>query len=162
MCGQTRHRHHDHHRPARRPDPAPASHLRVGDAERDRAVELLRAHGAAGRLDVDELERRTGAALTATTRADLAALTRDLPRLPRDPAPRARARAAEVRVYALVIAALVVVWLATGAEHPWPLYPALGWGLPLLASRPRPRPRPARRLATRYVPAHTTPATRSS
>jgi hypothetical protein len=119
-------------------------------------VELLRAHGAAGRLDIAELEERTAAALTARTGADLAALTRDLPRLPRDPARSAAAWAAEARTYALVIAALVVVWLATGAGHPWPLYPALGWGLPLLACRP------ARARATRYVPAHTTPATSSS
>ncbi len=100
-------------------------------------MELLRAHGTVGRLDVGELEERVAAALTARTAADLDALTRDLPRLPPDPARRAAAWGAEVRTYALVIAALVVVWLATGAGHPWPVYPALGWGLPLLAGRPR-------------------------
>ena len=156
MCGHVGHHHlaRREHRSAAPPDPD----LRVADADRERTVELLRAHGAAGRLDVDELEERTAAALTARTGRDLGALTRDLPRLPGHSARAAGEWAAQVRVFALVIAALVVVWLATGAGHPWPLYPALGWGLPLLASRPR----PARRLATAYVPAHTTPATSSS
>jgi hypothetical protein len=54
--------------------------LRASDAERDRAIELLRQHAALGRLTPSELEERTENAYAAKTRADLAALLRDLPR----------------------------------------------------------------------------------
>jgi class 3 adenylate cyclase len=33
--------------------------------------------------------------------------------------------------YCLVIGMLVVIWLLGGAGHPWPVYPALGWGIGL-------------------------------
>ncbi len=111
--------------------------VRVADADRERAVELLRAHAAVGRLDVDELEERTGAALGARTGRELQALVRDLPALPPDPARRRAAWRAEVLTYLAVMVGLVAVWLATSTAHPWPVYPALGWGLPLLLARPR-------------------------
>ena len=53
--------------------------MRASDADRERVVDLLGAHAAAGRLDPDELERRTGAALAARTLGELAPLTADLP-----------------------------------------------------------------------------------
>jgi DUF1707 SHOCT-like domain len=53
--------------------------LRASDEDRERTVELLRAHQAAGRLTVDELEERSAAALAAVEVADLAPLTADLP-----------------------------------------------------------------------------------
>src|SRR5215210_5146335 len=91
MC----HSRHHHHRAARRPaedalrqDPG----LRASDEERESTVTLLREHGAAGRLDVEELEQRVGAAYQARTRGELAALLDDLPsgaRAPRS-APRHR------------------------------------------------------------------------
>ena len=52
---------------------------RIGDAERDRAVELLREHMAAGRLTTEEFDERLGAALTARTSLDLDPLFTDLP-----------------------------------------------------------------------------------
>jgi hypothetical protein len=60
--------------------------LRTSDAERDRAVERLRDHAGAGRLDVEELEQRVGGALTARTHGELDALLSELPR----PRPRQR------------------------------------------------------------------------
>lgn len=54
---------------------------RIGDADRDRAVEQLREHHAAGRLDVTEFDERMGAALAAKTSADLTPLFDDLPPL---------------------------------------------------------------------------------
>jgi hypothetical protein len=52
---------------------------------------LLREHGAAGRLDMDELEQRIGAAYSARTHGELGALVRDLPgRLPVPRAARAQ------------------------------------------------------------------------
>src|SRR5829696_9065283 len=54
--------------------------LRASDAERESTVTLLREHGAAGRLDVEELEQRVGAAYEARTRGDLSTLLDDHPR----------------------------------------------------------------------------------
>ena len=58
------------------PDP---HDLRASDADRERTVEELRAHAAAGRLDSAELEDRLGRALAATRRAELADVLADLP-----------------------------------------------------------------------------------
>lgn len=53
--------------------------IRASDAERDAAVTRLRDAAAEGRLTFEELADRVEAAATATTRGDLATLTRDLP-----------------------------------------------------------------------------------
>jgi uncharacterized protein DUF1707 len=58
---------------------ATSQELRVLDGERDRVVELLTEHTAQGRLSLEELEERTGAAYAATTRRQLQQLTQDLP-----------------------------------------------------------------------------------
>jgi hypothetical protein len=52
---------------------------RVGNTEREAAVEALNQHWQAGRLDPAEHERRTTAAYAAVTRGDLDALFTDLP-----------------------------------------------------------------------------------
>lgn len=52
---------------------------RVGRDERERCVDALQEHYAAGRLREDELGERIGSALTATTEADLQDLLDDLP-----------------------------------------------------------------------------------
>ena len=56
-----------------------AGDLRVSDADRDRALAELSEHFQAGRLTADELEDRTGRALSARTGSDLAVLLADLP-----------------------------------------------------------------------------------
>lgn len=58
---------------------AERSQLRASDDERHRVVELLGEHAAAGRITLAELEERVTKAYASTTRADLAALTGDLP-----------------------------------------------------------------------------------
>ena len=58
----------------------PDDSLRVSDAERDAVLRTLGDHAAVGRLTLDELEERSGRALTAKTRGELATLTSDLPR----------------------------------------------------------------------------------
>jgi hypothetical protein len=58
----------------------PDESLRVSDAERDETVRILGEHAAVGRLTLDELEERSGRALAARTRGELATLTGDLPR----------------------------------------------------------------------------------
>ncbi|MVA74910.1 DUF1707 domain-containing protein [Auraticoccus sp. F435] len=55
--------------------PAP----RIGDRERDLAVEYLQEHHAAGRLSTAEFDERMGRALAARVEADLLPLFVDLP-----------------------------------------------------------------------------------
>ena len=52
---------------------------RIGDAERDRAAELLREHMAQGRLSAEEFDERVDAALKAKVASDLDPLFSDLP-----------------------------------------------------------------------------------
>lgn len=53
--------------------------MRIGDAERNQAVDALQTHHQAGRLSLDEFEERMGTALQAKTGGELAALFTDLP-----------------------------------------------------------------------------------
>ena len=52
---------------------------RLGDADRERFVEILREHYAAGRLDLEELRRRLGTVLGAAYADQAAAMLADLP-----------------------------------------------------------------------------------
>ncbi len=125
------------HTPTRRPTDASAT--RVSDAERARAVDLLAHHHGAGRLDLGEFDSRAAAAWNARTRADLRAQFADLP----DDPPRGTDRTRRPRTdlgtaihagaYLAVVVGLWMVWAVTGAGHPWPLYPMLGWGTGLVA-----------------------------
>ena len=65
--------------------PAPSQPLvgRASDADREQVIGVLKIAFVEGRLTRDELDARAGHALTAPTRADLAALTADLHRHPR-------------------------------------------------------------------------------
>lgn len=151
--------------PLRRPDHnirqaefrASDPHLRVSDAERDAAVAMLSDAAAEGYLTPDELDERLSAALTARTMEDLARLTDDLPPAWQAERSRRAARAAAHRkardavrpqtaIYLGVMAVLVVIWLiagiTAGAWYPWPIWPALGWGI-ALAARVRAAARPA-------------------
>jgi hypothetical protein len=56
--------------------------VRLSDADRERLLEALSRHAAAGRLDVAELERRVDAIARAETSDDAAAVMVDLPPLP--------------------------------------------------------------------------------
>src|SRR5437764_5134458 len=53
--------------------------IRASDADRERAVELLRDHAAEGRLTLEELADRVSTAYRARTGDELERLTRDLP-----------------------------------------------------------------------------------
>jgi hypothetical protein len=53
--------------------------VRLGDAEREALYEQLSAHAAAGRLGLDELERRVVRLAEAETREAAAAVLADLP-----------------------------------------------------------------------------------
>jgi hypothetical protein len=56
--------------------------LRASHDDRDRAVEVLRVAAGDGRITAEELDERVGAALTARTYGELAALISDLPAAP--------------------------------------------------------------------------------
>jgi hypothetical protein len=70
--------------------PAPEEGLRASDADRDQVVEVLADATAAGRLTLEEFSERSGTALGARTRGELAVLTADIPA----PAPAAPAEVA--------------------------------------------------------------------
>ena len=59
--------------------PGYGHHLRASDADRDRAIEVLKSGFADGRLTKDEFAERQDKALVARTYRDLAALLADLP-----------------------------------------------------------------------------------
>jgi hypothetical protein len=54
-------------------------HMRSSQADRERAIDVLKAAFAEGRLDQDEYTERVGLAYASRTYAELAALTGDLP-----------------------------------------------------------------------------------
>ena len=61
------------------PEPGGRRHLRVSDADREQAADLLRMAAGDGRLTLDELDERLTAAYAAKTYADLESVTSDLP-----------------------------------------------------------------------------------
>jgi hypothetical protein len=134
---------HTHHQPPPSPSlPRPADpRLRVGDAERGQVIDQLADHHAAGRLTLAEFEQRMASAWTAQTGADLEVLVRDLPPAGRPTRrPPARLRPSldgQTRTYLAVMALLWLIWLATGAGYPWPLWPMLGWGVGLAGQQRR-------------------------
>jgi hypothetical protein len=130
MCHSRYHHRRAVERPAAvRHDPT----LRASDTDRESVVSELREHGAAGRLDVDELEQRVGAAYAARTHGDLGGLLADLPA--RTPA---RVVAAPRRHdhgwggFLAVNLALVAIWAVTGAGYFWPAWVMVWWGFALV------------------------------
>ncbi len=71
---------------ARGDEMVPRGDLRAAHDDRDRVVEVLRVAAGDGRLTPEELDERVGAALTARTYGELAALVSDLPAAPESPA----------------------------------------------------------------------------
>lgn len=103
---------------------SPDPRMRIADSDRERAMADLAGHYAEGRLDHEEYDERLDAIWTARTRADLALLFNDLPRLPAPLPPRPepaapRRPSTRSRVPLLpVLAVLIVLSLLTGA-HLW-------------------------------------------
>jgi hypothetical protein len=121
-----------------------AADARVGDDDRQRTAALLSDAAGAGVLTLDELDQRLAGVWSSGTGRELAALEADLPtglrsaRDRRDTALRARdvARAGlagHLTSYAVVMVLLLAVWLVVGTAgggwYPWPVWPALGWGI---------------------------------
>jgi uncharacterized protein DUF1707 len=70
------------------PERTPA--VRASDAERDQTVAVLRGHVVEGRLTLDEFAQRLDTVYEARTRAELEALTKDLPAEAEDSTPGKR------------------------------------------------------------------------
>ncbi|WP_198042863.1 MULTISPECIES: DUF1707 domain-containing protein [Actinoalloteichus] len=96
--------------------------VRIGDAEREEAVEVLGRHLADGRLDITEYGDRCARASTARVRSDIAAVFADLPQPrpaflnPRPPTPPPAPRpvpqaSARPQRHPLDRALMTVVWL---------------------------------------------------
>ena len=122
--------------------------IRVSDAERERAIDLLRVHTATGRLTTAELEERIDETYAARSVGELQRVLRELPGVADpargDPAVAVRGRPGptghplgrgQVLAFLLVNTMLLVIWAATGAGYFWPIWPLLGWGIPLAMSR---------------------------
>lgn len=126
--------------------------IRASDAEREEAIDRLRAHAAEGRLDVEELEERIAAAYAARTRDELAPLFADLPEeRPRRAVTRRRRFGPEWYPYFAVNLMLVAIWAGTGLGYFWPIWPILGWGVPLYLGTRGARGCGHRRRSTRMV-----------
>jgi class 3 adenylate cyclase len=115
---------------------------RISDDERQRVVDRLRDAAGRGLLDLDELGDRIGAVYEAKTFGELDPITADLPApAPPKDGPKVQHRRplvleddefrGHLTTYCLVIGMLVVLWMLSGFGHPWPIYPALGWGIGL-------------------------------
>jgi hypothetical protein len=89
----------------------PEPGLRASDDDRDIVLRALEWHTAAGRLNLDEFDQRSTAALAAVTLDDLAALTADLPKVP-DVPPRPVEAAGHAR-HLVLLFVIAFVALAT-------------------------------------------------
>lgn len=111
---------------------------RIGDAERDAAVESLRDHLVAGRLTHTEFDERMNAALNARFRSELSPLFADLPKnnelsaassavIPGTPAPPPAARVDLRPIYSAVVwLGLVGLIVWTGGSFWWLIFFAGG------------------------------------
>ena len=109
-------------------DPA----LRLSSEEREAAVERLRGHYLAGRLQSDEFETRVDEAHRARDGSELQALFRDLPdpvRRPPTRHPRGRTLRYLLLRYLLGALFVMAIWAATGRHGSfWPIWPIIVGG----------------------------------
>ena len=132
---------------------------RITDADRERATAVLSQAFRDGVLRVEEFDQRLSAAYAATTVGDLDDVMVDLPRdwteelrtveqASRRAQRHRREWQAGFSTYRGVMLMLVAIWFFTsldeftgGSEGAffWPIFPILGWGIPLFLSRPRGR-----------------------
>jgi hypothetical protein len=110
--------------------------LRASDKDRDRIADRLRSAAGEGRLMIEELEQRLGAALTARTYGELETLIADLPgpRLLKRPRRRLRLLpalgliVAAVVIVPIVLAAIALaVQFAIGVVLVWWIWALVAW-----------------------------------
>jgi hypothetical protein len=100
--------------------------MRASDEDRERVVEVLQRHTAAGRLSLDEFAERVDIACAARTLGELAVVTRDLPAEPAadaargaaaEPDPGEHGRRELMLVFLVAMIALVVIGVAFAASR---------------------------------------------
>lgn len=121
-------------------------HVRAGHAEREEAAALLGDAAAGGYLSIEEMEARLDAVWAAATAAQLTAICSDLPPHLSQARAARRRTSQEHRIvraalgphlvsYLTVMGLLIVIWVLVGVSagnwYPWPVWPALGWGIGL-------------------------------
>jgi hypothetical protein len=84
--------------------------MRASDADRQRVLDALQRHTAAGRLTLDEFAERADVVYAARTLGELAAVTHDLPDTPStvDSHARQLALAFGVAILTLIVLALLL------------------------------------------------------
>lgn len=108
---------------------------RCGDLDREHAVDVARHACRDGLLTLEEYSARLDAIWSARTHGDLRAALTDLPVAP---TPTTAGNRSAWRPYVFVVTLLIIIWAATTPfGYFWPIWPALGWGIPLLLHRPR-------------------------
>ncbi|MDA2813167.1 DUF1707 domain-containing protein [Nocardiopsis sp. RSe5-2] len=132
--------------------------LRVGDGERERTAAIVSDAAAAGYIAIDELDGRLDDVWAARTAGELDAVVADLPvdRLDAGSAARSPARptarpterpkrgepsmkgfrvhlSAYIGVMTLLFGIWLMVGVTAGAWYPWFIWPALGWGIGVIA-----------------------------
>jgi uncharacterized protein DUF1707/2TM domain-containing protein len=127
-------------------------HLRCTDAERAHAVDVAKRACADGRITLDDFGQRVDAIWASATYGELRAVLSDIPaELTTSPVgspPPKWVRA--WRPYIVVMVGLVAIWLlSTPGGYFWPIWPALGWGLPLVLKH-----RHGRYAVASHGPAH--------
>ena len=116
--------------------------LRASDRDRAQVIDALGNAYAEGRLDRDEFDERTQQVSVARTLGELPPLVGDL--IPNAPArlsstelraeAERRYRADRRESFRFLIPAIIcwVIWAATGAGFPWPIFVTVGTALPAL------------------------------
>jgi hypothetical protein len=94
-------------------------HLRASDAEREQAIGLLQTAFVQERLTKDEFDLRVGEALTSRTRAELTALTADIPAGLMAAPPRRDGEWSAGKAAAAVMGAIAVWWGIIVAASFW-------------------------------------------
>lgn len=128
--------------PPAAPEQLPGPSDLVGDDDREHTSAVLQRAAGAGLLSLADVDDRLRRAWAAGTVAELAAATEGLPpgwlnglaqeKRRTDTASEAeRALRSRVATYLAVMVLLVTIWAVTGAGYPWPVWPALGWGIAL-------------------------------
>ena len=120
--------------------------MRLSDAERDEAIEVLSEHVRTGRLDLDEYGTRSAQVTTAKTTSDLVPLFADLPEPhpsvlteARRPAPRPSSVPARRFSGLVPIAAIAAVLLFLFVAHTWLVFVLPAVAVLVLGSRSRSR-----------------------
>jgi hypothetical protein len=86
--------------------------IRASDSDRERVVELLQQHTAAGRLSLDEFAERVDVACAARTLGELAVVTSDLPVPDAEPEPEPDAAGRRELLWVFLVAVITLVLFA--------------------------------------------------